>query len=149
MRLSLGIHGNSLDDALRTYELLSTRKLSFAPSVLWNGGLANRHIASTFVFEPSAVEAADEIVNFPALSGLWASGADVGISAGDVPATRCDVITSSSSFINDYLSRQFHSRCPSRVVAITSRLRFHCVLLVKVQPASLCISCCIRSYLAR
>ncbi|PIL31863.1 hypothetical protein GSI_06567 [Ganoderma sinense ZZ0214-1] len=88
MRVAVGIHLDSVDAVLAIYDLLSTRKISFASPVLWNGGLANRHFASCYIFTPSASKAGDATGNFTSLSALWAADGGIGIQAGDVPATR-------------------------------------------------------------
>ncbi|PIL26242.1 hypothetical protein GSI_11998 [Ganoderma sinense ZZ0214-1] len=88
MRVAIGIHGRCIDDVLETYELLSTRKISFASPTLWNGGLANRHFASCYVYEPFTFDSRAAIPSFSTLSSLWASDGGIGISLGDVPATR-------------------------------------------------------------
>lgn len=88
MRVAIRIHGTNLDDVLETYELLSTRKMSVASPVLWNGGLSKRTVSSCYIYEPYAVEAKDAISNFSDLSALWASDGGIGIHAGEVPATR-------------------------------------------------------------
>ena len=88
MRTAIGIYGDDIDRVLETYDLLSTRKMSFASPILWNGGLANGHFASCYVFEPYAVEAKDAVTNFAGLSALWGAGGGIGINAAEVPATR-------------------------------------------------------------
>lgn len=88
MRVAIGIYGSDMDRVLETYELLSTRKMSLASPVLWNGGLANRHYASCYIFQPFSTEAKDAVNNFAGLSALWAANGGIGIHAGEVPATR-------------------------------------------------------------
>ncbi|KAI1782644.1 briggsae CBR-RNR-1 protein [Ganoderma leucocontextum] len=88
MRVAIGIHGNNIDDVLETYELLSTRRISVASPVLWNGGLSKRNFASCYIFEPYAVEATDATSNFADLSTLWSADGGIGIHAGEIPATR-------------------------------------------------------------
>ena len=97
MRVAIGIHGHCLDDVLDTYELLSTRKISFASPTLWNGGLFNRHFASCYIYEPFAFDARAAVPGLSALSSLWSSDGGVGLSVGDVPATRSASPTSSSA----------------------------------------------------
>lgn len=88
MWVAIGIYGRDMDRVLETYELLSTGKMSLASPILWNGGLANRHFASCYIFEPYAVEASDANTNFMNLSSLWAADGGIGIHAGEVPASR-------------------------------------------------------------
>ena len=88
MRVAIGIYGDDIDRVLETYDLLSTRKMSFASPILWNGGLANRHFASCYIFEPRALEAKDAVTSFDGLSALWAADGGIGINAGGVPSTR-------------------------------------------------------------
>ena len=88
MRVAIGIYGHDMDRVLETYELLSTRKMSLASPVLWNGGLANRHYASCYIFELYVAEAKDALNNLAGLSALWAADGGIGIHAGEVPATR-------------------------------------------------------------
>ena len=92
MRVAIGIHGHHIDDVLQTYDLLSTRKISLASPILWNGGLHNRHFSSCYIFEPFAVESRDAISNFISLSTLWAADGGIGIHAGEIPATRCVLV---------------------------------------------------------
>ena len=88
MRVAVGIHGADIEGVLETYDLLSTRKISLASPILWNGGLANRFYSSCYIYDPYAVEPADAISNFATLSNLWAADGGIGIHAGEVPATR-------------------------------------------------------------
>ena len=88
MRVSIGIHGDSIADIIDTYDLLSLRKISFGSPILWNGGLAKRHFASCYIFEPRAVTAADAVNNFSALSTLCAADGGIGINVGSIPTTR-------------------------------------------------------------
>ncbi|KAI1786389.1 CBN-RNR-1 protein [Ganoderma leucocontextum] len=93
MRVAIGIYGNNIEDVLETYELLSTRRISLASPVLWNGGLSKRNFASCYIFEPYAVEATDATSNFADLSTLWSADGGIGIHAGEIPATRCIALT--------------------------------------------------------
>ena len=88
MRVAIEIHGNSINDVLETYELLSTRKISMASPVLWNSGLTKRNFSSCYIFDPFAVEPSDAISNFTDLSKLWAADGGIGIHAGEIPATQ-------------------------------------------------------------
>ena len=88
MRVAIGIHGHAISDVLQTYDLLSNRKISLTSPILWNGGLHNCHFSSCYVFEPFAVEPKDAISNFISLSALWEADGEIGIHAGEVPATR-------------------------------------------------------------
>ena len=92
MRAAIGTYGAAIDRVLETYDLLSTKRMSFASPILWNGGLANRHFASCFIFQPYAVEAKDAINKVAGLSALWAADGGIGIHAGEVPATRSVLI---------------------------------------------------------
>ena len=88
MRVVIGIHGECMEDVLQTYELLSTKKMSVASPILWNGGLSNSHLASCYIYEPFAVESKDAISNFATLSKVWSADGGIGIHAGEVPTTR-------------------------------------------------------------
>lgn len=88
MRVAIAIYGDDLMGVFETYELLSMKKLSFASSILWNGGLFNRHYASSFIVQPPAERPNDGIVSISTLSSLWAADGGVSISVSDVPATR-------------------------------------------------------------
>lgn len=112
MRVAIGIHGDSLADVLEAYELMSTRKLSFASPAVWNGGLANGQFSSCFIFEPSAVRAMDAVSNFNALSALWSADGRIGISAGDVPATRSVHYPSTPSFAHPWTTGTGPERIP-------------------------------------
>lgn len=86
MRVSIGIHGDHIDDVLDTYHLLSTRKISFASPVLLNGGLANQQFTSSYIFEPVSARITDAVGGISTLSALWSANGGIGVSAGCVPA---------------------------------------------------------------
>lgn len=106
MRVAIGIHGGHMDDVLETYELLSTRKITFASPVLWNGGLAKRHFASCYVYEPVAVNASAAIPTFISLSTLWSADGGLGLSLGAVPATTFVHLSSSIYYLT---STSYHA----------------------------------------
>ena len=87
MRIAVAIHGSSLDDVLRTYQLLSTRAYSPATPTLYNAGLAAQYIASSFSYQPPISETADALQNIvPTVTSLWNTTAGVSIHLGDIPA---------------------------------------------------------------
>ena len=88
MRVSVGIHSDKIEDVLETYRLLSTRKISFASTILSNGGLVDRHYASSYIYEPFTATAEDAVCSFSSLSTLLSSDGVLGINAGRVPRTR-------------------------------------------------------------
>lgn len=135
MRVSIGIHGDHLDDILATYHLLSTRKISFASPILWNAGLSTRHFASCYAFEPFSAHSNDAVFSFSSLSALWSADGGIGISAGDVPATTY-VFSVLMARRHKFTPFKQHSReqLSPRSHAITPSVRVNGKFLVSVKP---------------
>lgn len=115
MRVALGIHGDSLDEAIETYNLISLKYFTHATPTLFNSGTNRPQMSSCFLFSiEDSLESIMETTKQIALISKWAGGIGVsltsvrargslikgtnGISDGIIPL--CGVLNKLSKYVN-------------------------------------------------
>jgi ribonucleoside-diphosphate reductase alpha subunit len=99
MRVALGIHGDDVDSAIQTYELMSTRKFTHATPTLFNSGTPTPQMSSCFLLtmQSDSIEGIFETLKQCALISKSAGG--IGVSVSNIRATG-SYIKGSNGFSN-------------------------------------------------
>jgi len=81
MRVSLGIHGDSLKDALKTYDLMSEKYFIHATPTLFNAGTARPQLSSCFLLamRDDSIDGIYSSLRDCALISKWAGGIGIHI----------------------------------------------------------------------
>jgi ribonucleoside-diphosphate reductase alpha subunit len=99
MRVSLGIHGDDVESAIKTYELMSTRQFTHATPTLFNAGTLCPQMSSCFLLsmQSDSIEGIFETLKQCALISKTAGG--IGVAMSNVRATG-SYIKGSNGFSN-------------------------------------------------
>jgi len=91
MRVSLGIHGSNLDDAIKTYDLMSQKYFTHATPTLFNAGTPRPQLSSCFLIamEKDSIEGIYNTLKDCALISKWAGG--IGLHIHNVRATNSHI----------------------------------------------------------
>ncbi len=87
MRVSLGIHGNDVESALRTYDLMSQKYFTHATPTLFNAGTPRPQLSSCFLLsmENDSIDGIYNTLKDCALISKWAGG--IGLHIHNIRAT--------------------------------------------------------------
>jgi ribonucleotide reductase alpha subunit len=91
MRVSLGIHGSNIDDAIKTYDLMSQKYFTHATPTLFNAGTPRPQLSSCFLIamENDSIEGIYNTLKDCALISKWAGG--IGLHIHNVRATNSHI----------------------------------------------------------
>jgi ribonucleoside-diphosphate reductase alpha subunit len=91
MRVSLGIHGANIDDAIKTYDLMSQKYFTHATPTLFNAGTPRPQLSSCFLIamENDSIEGIFNTLKDCALISKWAGG--IGLHIHNVRATNSHI----------------------------------------------------------
>jgi ribonucleotide reductase alpha subunit len=91
MRVSLGIHGSNLDDAIKTYDLMSQKYFTHATPTLFNAGTPRPQLSSCFLIsmENDSIEGIYNTLKDCALISKWAGG--IGLHIHNIRATNSHI----------------------------------------------------------
>jgi ribonucleoside-diphosphate reductase alpha subunit len=91
MRVSLGIHGNDIHAALRTYDLMSQKYFTHATPTLFNAGTPRPQLSSCFLLamENDSIDGIYNTLKDCALISKWAGG--IGLHIHNVRATNSHI----------------------------------------------------------
>jgi ribonucleoside-diphosphate reductase alpha subunit len=91
MRVSLGIHGANIDDAIKTYDLMSQKYFTHATPTLFNAGTPRPQLSSCFLIamEKDSIEGIFNTLKDCALISKWAGG--IGLHIHNVRATNSHI----------------------------------------------------------
>lgn len=85
MRVALGIHGDDLDSAFETYDLISNKYFTHATPTLFNAGTPRPQLSSCFLMTMSDnIEHIFKTISDTAFISKWAGG--IGINISDIRA---------------------------------------------------------------
>lgn len=126
MRVSIGLHGNNIDDALETYNLISLRYFTHATPTLFNAGTNRPQLASCFLLGiDDNLHSIYSQIKQMAMISKWSGGIGIhisnirskgslirgtnGISDGVIPM--CIVMNKTSRHVNQGGKRQGSFAC--------------------------------------
>jgi len=91
MRVSFGIHGNDVEGALRTYDLMSQKYFTHATPTLFNAGTPRPQLSSCFLLamENDSIDGIYNTLKDCALISKWAGG--IGLHIHNVRATKSHI----------------------------------------------------------
>ena len=91
MRVSLGIHGSNMDDAIKTYDLMSQKYFTHATPTLFNAGTPRPQLSSCFLIsmENDSIEGIYNTLKDCALISKWAGG--IGLHIHNIRATNSHI----------------------------------------------------------
>jgi len=91
MRVSLGIHGFNIDDAIKTYDLMSQKYFTHATPTLFNAGTPRPQLSSCFLIgmENDSIDGIFNTLKDCALISKWAGG--IGLHIHNVRATNSQI----------------------------------------------------------
>jgi ribonucleotide reductase alpha subunit len=91
MRVSLGIHGSNIDDAIKTYDLMSQKYFTHATPTLFNAGTPRPQLSSCFLIsmEKDSIEGIYNTLKDCALISKWAGG--IGLHIHNIRATNSQI----------------------------------------------------------
>jgi len=91
MRVSLGIHGSNIDDAIKTYDLMSQKYFTHATPTLFNAGTPRPQLSSCFLIsmEKDSIEGIYNTLKDCALISKWAGG--IGLHIHNIRATNSHI----------------------------------------------------------
>ena len=91
MRVSIGIHGSNIDDAIKTYDLMSQKYFTHATPTLFNAGTPRPQLSSCFLIamENDSIEGIYNTLKDCALISKWAGG--IGLHIHNVRATNSHI----------------------------------------------------------
>jgi len=91
MRVSLGIHGSNIDDAIKTYDLMSQKYFTHATPTLFNAGTPRPQLSSCFLIsmENDSIEGIYNTLKDCALISKWAGG--IGLHIHNIRATNSQI----------------------------------------------------------
>jgi ribonucleoside-diphosphate reductase alpha subunit len=91
MRVSLGIHGSNIEDAIKTYDLMSQKYFTHATPTLFNAGTPRPQLSSCFLIsmEKDSIEGIYNTLKDCALISKWAGG--IGLHIHNVRATNSHI----------------------------------------------------------
>jgi len=91
MRVSLGIHGTNIDDAIKTYDLMSQKYFTHATPTLFNAGTPRPQLSSCFLIsmENDSIEGIYNTLKDCALISKWAGG--IGLHIHNIRATNSHI----------------------------------------------------------
>lgn len=91
MRVSLGIHGTNIEDAIKTYDLMSQKYFTHATPTLFNAGTPRPQLSSCFLIsmEKDSIEGIYNTLKDCALISKWAGG--IGLHIHNVRATNSHI----------------------------------------------------------
>jgi ribonucleoside-diphosphate reductase alpha subunit len=91
MRVSLGIHGLNIDNAIKTYDLMSQKYFTHATPTLFNAGTPRPQLSSCFLIgmENDSIEGIFNTLKDCALISKWAGG--IGLHIHNVRATNSQI----------------------------------------------------------
>jgi len=91
MRVSLGIHGSNIDDAIKTYDLMSQKYFTHATPTLFNAGTTRPQLSSCFLIsmENDSIEGIYNTLKDCALISKWAGG--IGLHIHNIRATNSQI----------------------------------------------------------
>jgi ribonucleotide reductase alpha subunit len=91
MRVSLGIHGNDIDSALRTYDLMSQKYFTHATPTLFNAGTPRPQLSSCYLLcmENDSIDGIYNTLKDCALISKWAGG--IGLHIHNIRATNSQI----------------------------------------------------------
>ena len=91
MRVSLGIHGSNIDDAIKTYDLMSQKYFTHATPTLFNAGTTRPQLSSCFLIsmEKDSIEGIYNTLKDCALISKWAGG--IGLHIHNIRATNSQI----------------------------------------------------------
>ncbi len=91
MRVSLGIHGSNIDDAIKTYDLMSQKYFTHATPTLFNAGTPRPQLSSCFLIsmENDSIEGIYNTLKDCALISKWAGG--IGLHIHNIRATNSHI----------------------------------------------------------
>lgn len=91
MRVSLGIHGSNIDDAIKTYNLMSQKYFTHATPTLFNAGTPRPQLSSCFLIsmENDSIEGIYNTLKDCALISKWAGG--IGLHIHNIRATNSHI----------------------------------------------------------
>jgi hypothetical protein len=91
MRVSLGIHGSNIDDAIKTYDLMSQKYFTHATPTLFNAGTPRPQLSSCFLIamENDSIDGIYNTLKDCALISKWAGG--IGLHIHNVRATNSHI----------------------------------------------------------
>ena len=76
MRVSIGIHGSNIDDAIETYNLMSEKWFTHASPTLFNSGTPRPQMSSCFLLamQSDSIEGIFDTLKQCAVISKWAGG---------------------------------------------------------------------------
>ena len=76
MRVSIGIHGSNIDDAIETYNLMSEKGFTHASPTLFNSGTPRAQMSSCFLLamQSDSIEGIFDTLKQCAVISKWAGG---------------------------------------------------------------------------
>lgn len=91
MRVSLGIHGSNIDDAIKTYDLMSQKYFTHATPTLFNAGTPRPQLSSCFLIsmENDSIDGIYNTLKDCALISKWAGG--IGLHIHNIRATNSQI----------------------------------------------------------
>jgi len=91
MRVSLGIHGSNIDDAIKTYDLMSQKYFTHATPTLFNAGTTRPQLSSCFLIsmENDSIDGIYNTLKDCALISKWAGG--IGLHIHNIRATNSQI----------------------------------------------------------
>jgi ribonucleoside-diphosphate reductase alpha chain len=91
MRVSLGIHGSNIDDAIKTYDLMSQKYFTHATPTLFNSGTPRPQLSSCFLIamEKDSIDGIYNTLKDCALISKWAGG--IGLHIHNIRATNSQI----------------------------------------------------------